>query len=121
METVLEQQRRYHEERERIIETCVSEQLNNKNDQISQPQTHMEKLASQHRVKQLRERYVHVSGQLCELYRDKDSSRKDEIHAISAPNEFDEFYSRLKGTYLNLTRSGVSFPVSAEPRKVSRI
>lgn len=99
----MEQQRRYHEERERIVEACVAEQLNLPS-QANQGaaagsagvSTHMEKLASQHRVKQLRERYVHISGQLCELYKDKDSSRKDEIQAISAPNEFDEFYSRLK-------------------------
>ena len=90
METVLEQQRRYHEERERIIEACVTEQM-------SKHESHVEKLASHHRVFELRQRFLQVTSELSDLYKDKDSSRKDEIQAISAPNEFDEFYNRFKG------------------------
>ena len=33
---------------------------------------------------------------LKELYEDKDSARKEEVAALSGPNEFLEFYSRLK-------------------------
>ena len=51
MEPVLEQQRRYHEERERIIETCVAEQM-------AKHETHIEKLAGQHRVFDLRQRSI---------------------------------------------------------------
>uniref|UniRef100_A0A8C3FJB7 Splicing factor 3A subunit 3 n=1 Tax=Chrysemys picta bellii TaxID=8478 RepID=A0A8C3FJB7_CHRPI len=54
METILEQQRRYHEE------------------------------------------YMEVSGNLRDLYDDKDGLRKEELSAISGPNEFAEFYNRLK-------------------------
>ena len=32
-----------------------------------------------------------------EIYEDKDGMRKDEITALSGPNEFGEFYNRLKG------------------------
>lgn len=34
---------------------------------------------------------------LKELYEDKDGLRKEEIAALSGPNEFQEFYARLKG------------------------
>lgn len=33
---------------------------------------------------------------LKELYEDKDGLRKEEIAALSGPNEFQEFYARLK-------------------------
>lgn len=33
---------------------------------------------------------------LKDLYEDKDGIRKDEVAALSGPNEFSEFYSRLK-------------------------
>lgn len=33
---------------------------------------------------------------LKELYEDKDGLRKEEVSALSGPNEFQEFYNRLK-------------------------
>lgn len=36
------------------------------------------------------------TNNLKELYEDKDGMRKDEVAALSGPNEFAEFYSRLK-------------------------
>jgi splicing factor 3A subunit 3 len=39
---------------------------------------------------------MEVSGELLELYEDKDGARKEEIQLLSGPNEFGEFYNRLK-------------------------
>jgi splicing factor 3A subunit 3 len=39
---------------------------------------------------------VETTSQLADLYEDKDGERKAEIAALSGPNEFTEFYSRLK-------------------------
>ena len=39
---------------------------------------------------------MEVSGELLELYDDKDGARKEEIQLLSGPNEFGEFYNRLK-------------------------
>jgi splicing factor 3A subunit 3 len=39
---------------------------------------------------------VECSSRLQELYDDKDGQRKDEVAALSGPNEFKEFYDRLK-------------------------
>lgn len=36
------------------------------------------------------------TNNLMELYEDKDGLRKEEVAALSGPNEFAEFYSRLK-------------------------
>lgn len=36
------------------------------------------------------------TNNLKELYEDKDGLRKEEVAALSGPNEFAEFYSRLK-------------------------
>lgn len=37
------------------------------------------------------------TNNLKELYEDKDGLRKEEVAALSGPNEFAEFYTRLKG------------------------
>uniref|UniRef100_A0AAY4BLX5 Matrin-type domain-containing protein n=1 Tax=Denticeps clupeoides TaxID=299321 RepID=A0AAY4BLX5_9TELE len=73
METILEQQRRYHEERERLMDAETKEMLQKK-----------------------AARYMEVSANLRDSYEDKDGMRKDELNAISGPNEFAEFYNRLK-------------------------
>lgn len=36
------------------------------------------------------------TNNLKELYEDKDGLRKEEVASLSGPNEFAEFYSRLK-------------------------
>ncbi|KAG7261132.1 hypothetical protein CRUP_002422 [Coryphaenoides rupestris] len=77
METILEQQRRYHEEKERLMD--LRDQIN-----------------SDHRTRAMLDRYMEVSGNLRDSYEDKDGMRKDELNAISGPNEFAEFYNRLK-------------------------
>ena len=90
METLLEQQRRYHEERERLMDGLVQERLMEK-------KTHKDGVNSEHRQKSMLGRYDECTAALREIYEDKDGLRKEEITALSGPNEFAEFYSRLKG------------------------
>jgi len=89
METLLEQQRRYHEERERLLDAMVGEELANKTG-------HRESLNSAHRQRAMLDRYMEGTELLKEIYEDKDGQRKEEVAALSGPNEFAEFYSRLK-------------------------
>ncbi|XP_026485324.1 splicing factor 3A subunit 3 [Vanessa tameamea] len=89
METILEQQRSYHEERERTMDAMVKEILHKKTG-------HRETINADHRLKNLHERYIESTIRLKELYEDKDGLRKEEIAALSGPNEFQEFYARLK-------------------------
>uniref|UniRef100_A0A8C4PP02 Splicing factor 3a subunit 3 n=1 Tax=Equus asinus asinus TaxID=83772 RepID=A0A8C4PP02_EQUAS len=80
METILEQQRRYHEEKERLMDVMAKEMLTKKSTVSGAWEG----------------RYMEVSGNLRDLYDDKDGLRKEELNAISGPNEFAEFYNRLK-------------------------
>ncbi|XP_064137827.1 splicing factor 3A subunit 3 isoform X4 [Loxodonta africana] len=142
METILEQQRRYHEERERLMDVMAKEMLTKKStlrDQINSdhrtramedgcpPAAEPEapelllltflsgerflfitrkvmpsvslgcaKNSEEDSVTQTQKRYMEVSGNLRDLYDDKDGLRKEELNAISGPNEFAEFYNRLK-------------------------
>ncbi|XP_067128795.1 splicing factor 3A subunit 3 [Centruroides vittatus] len=89
METLLEQQRRYHEERERLVDAMVKEMLHRKS-------TNREQINSDHRLKLLLDRYMECTANLKELYEDKDGLRKEEISSLSGPNEFAEFYARLR-------------------------
>ena len=89
METLLEQQRRYHEERERLMDAMVGEELATKNG-------HREALNSAHRQRAMLDRYIEATDLLKDIYEDKDGQRKEEVSALSGPNEFAEFYSRLK-------------------------
>ena len=89
METIIEQQRRLHEEIERL-ELIGSKIL------AKQPRIHKEKLAMEHKLRDVLNRIQSASQQLLNLYEDKDNLRKEEIDAFSPPNEFDEFYRRLK-------------------------
>eukprot|EP00795_Rhopilema_esculentum_P002624 gene2624-819_t len=89
METVIEQQRRYHEERERILDAMTQESLLKK-------QTLKEQINSDHRSRVLLDRYCDISEKLGNIYEDKDGLRKEEINSIAGPNEFAEFYGRLR-------------------------
>lgn len=89
MEGLLEQQRRYHEERERLMDGMVGEVL-------MPPGSHKEVLNSEHRQRTMLDRYTECTVALKEIYEDKDGQRRDEVAALSGPNEFAEFYSRLK-------------------------
>ncbi|GAB5574893.1 splicing factor 3A subunit 3 [Prionailurus iriomotensis] len=118
METILEQQRRYHEEKERLMDVMAKEMLTKKSTGS------LSKLRHGYRPRRRRaprglgysrwdlggsgtrsipttargpcKMYMEVSGNLRDLYDDKDGLRKEELNAISGPNEFAEFYNRLK-------------------------
>jgi len=89
METVIEQQRRCHEERERLEGGMTQELLLKKNNL-------KEQINSDHRVHFLLDRYMEVTDKLKKYYTDDDSLRQEEINSIAGPNEFAEFYGRLR-------------------------
>uniref|UniRef100_A0A674NUK1 Splicing factor 3a, subunit 3 n=1 Tax=Takifugu rubripes TaxID=31033 RepID=A0A674NUK1_TAKRU len=84
MENILEQQRRYHEEKERLMDAKTKEMLYKKS-------TLREQINSDHRTRAMLDvRKTFVWSFL------SDRMRRDELAAISGPNEFAEFYNRLK-------------------------
>ncbi|XP_076373723.1 splicing factor 3a subunit 3 noi [Tachypleus tridentatus] len=109
METILEQQRRYHEERERLMDCMVKEMLHKKT-------TNREQINSDHRLQFVIDRYMECTNNLKELYEDKDGLRKEEISTLSGPNEFAEFYTRLRSIkeFYRKHPNEVSIPMSVE-------
>uniref|UniRef100_A0A674PRC1 Splicing factor 3a, subunit 3 n=1 Tax=Takifugu rubripes TaxID=31033 RepID=A0A674PRC1_TAKRU len=100
METILEQQRRYHEEKERLMDAKTKEMLYKKS-------TLREQINSDHRTRaMLDEVWSFLS----------DRMRRDELAAISGPNEFAEFYNRLKQIkeFHRKHPHEISIPMSAE-------
>nr|CAD2197678.1 unnamed protein product [Meloidogyne enterolobii] len=89
MDSLLEVQRTCHEERERCVDLMVREYLVEK-------KTQREKINSDQRVKGLIDRCRNATDKLIKIYNDESGERAKEIQAIGGPNEFAEFYSRLK-------------------------
>ncbi|CAG8549036.1 25773_t:CDS:2 [Dentiscutata erythropus] len=89
MESILEQQRKAHEEIERLEQAIVDQFM-------TDPKSHKERLAREHRVSDFLDRISSRSKFLYELYLDSDGARKGEIDALSGTSEFSEFYGRLK-------------------------
>ena len=89
MESVIEQQRSWHEERERIEDTMVKEMLAKKT-------SNKDQINSEHRLKYLLDRYIQVTQHLIDSYEDKEGLRKDEMSSMTGGNEFSEFYGRLR-------------------------
>lgn len=89
METVIEHQRKYHEERERLEDAMTQELLMKKSNL-------KEQINSDHRVRFLLERYMDVTDKVKNYYQDDDGLRQEEIASIAGPNEFAEFYGRLR-------------------------
>jgi len=116
METLLEQQRRYHEERERLMDAMVQERLINK-------ASHRDSINSEHRQRAMIDRYDDCTLSLREIYEDKDGQRKEEVAALSGPNEFAEFYSRLKQIkdFHRRHPGEVSVPMSVEFDELKKI
>jgi len=116
METLLEQQRRYHEERERLMDGMVQERLYTK-------ANHRDGINSEHRQKAMLERYDECTHSLREIYEDKDGGRKEEVAALSGPNEFAEFYARLKQIkdFHRRHPGEVSVPMSTEFEELKKI
>ncbi|XP_070568018.1 splicing factor 3A subunit 3-like [Ptychodera flava] len=115
METLLEQQRRLHEERERLMDAKTKEILHKKN-------SARDNINSDHRVKMLLDRSMECSSMLRDLYEDKDGLRKEEIQALSGPNEFQEFYNRLKviKEFHRKHPNEISVPMSVEFEELSK-
>ncbi|XP_023330503.1 splicing factor 3A subunit 3 [Eurytemora carolleeae] len=116
MESLLEQQRRYHEERERLTDALVQERLMTK-------AGHKETINSEHRQRHMLERYDDTTNKLREIYEDKDGERKKEVQALSGPNEFTEFYNRLKQIkeFHRRHPGEISVPMSVEFEELKKI
>ncbi|KAK2159607.1 hypothetical protein LSH36_150g05032 [Paralvinella palmiformis] len=116
METLLEQQRRYHEERERLTDSMVKELLHPK-------KTFREQINADHRLKLLLDRHTDCSAELRDLYEDKDGLRKEEIAALSGPNEFAEFYTRLKSLkdFHKKHPNEISVPMAVEFEELDKL
>ncbi|KAJ3040108.1 Splicing factor 3A subunit 3 [Rhizophlyctis rosea] len=89
MDSIIEQQRRAHEEIERIENAATAELL-------QKTKTHKEKLMQEQRVNNYLERIQSRSQFLLHLYEDEDGARRSEISAISGATDISEFYERLK-------------------------
>ncbi|XP_065911893.1 splicing factor 3A subunit 3-like [Dysidea avara] len=89
MDNVLEQQRKLHEERERLEDAIAKESLLKK-------ATLRDQINSDHRSYMLLERSVESAQKLLDLYEDRDGMRSEEIQTLSGVDEFGEFYRRLK-------------------------
>ncbi|ESO85772.1 hypothetical protein LOTGIDRAFT_195680 [Lottia gigantea] len=115
MESLLEQQRRYHEDRERTMDAMTKEMLHPK-------KTLREQINSDQRLKQLLDRYVDCSTEIKELYEDKDGLRKEEIQALAGPNEYSEFRSRLGAIekFYNQHPNEISVPMSVEFEELAK-
>ncbi|GJJ77088.1 splicing factor 3A subunit 3 [Entomortierella parvispora] len=88
MDSVLDTQRRLHEEIDRLEQAIVDQFMLN-------PKTHKERLLQEHTVAGYLDRISGRSQDLQVLYEDKEQSRKKEMDAISGSSE-GEFYERLK-------------------------
>lgn len=89
MDSVLETQRTLHEERERCLDVIVKEFMVDK-------KTQRERVNSDQRCKGYFERFNDASAKLIDYYKDANGERATEINDIGGPNEFADFYSKLK-------------------------
>lgn len=67
--------------------------------------------------------YINSTGALKELYEDKDGERKSEVAALSGPNEFSEFYLRLKQIkeFYKKHPNEISVPLSVEFEELTKV
>ncbi|XP_067947719.1 splicing factor 3A subunit 3-like [Watersipora subatra] len=115
METILEQQRRIHEERERLTDAMVKETLHNAKSQRDQ-------INKDTRLKLLLDRSTQDAAELLELYEDRDRQRLDEMQTIHGPNAFSEFYARLKNIrdFHRKHPNEISIPMSVEFEEIDK-
>ena len=73
-------------------------------------------LSSTHFPSSALQRYLECTENLKELYEDREGTRKTELEAMSGPNEFSEFYSRLKNIkdFYRRHPNEISIPLSNE-------
>lgn len=84
----MEQQRRYHEERERLMDAMVKEMLHKK-------AGHRENINSEHRLKMLLDQFMDSTMHLQDLYEDKDGQRKEEVHLCILEFRYYELYKNI--------------------------
>ena len=89
MNSVLEQQRRLHEERERIEDAILKELLLKKT-------SVRDAINADHRIADLVHRNADASQRLLGTYEDRDGLREEEIGELTGTDEFREFYWKLK-------------------------
>merc|ERR1711963_1189388 len=67
--------------------------------------------------------YDECTHSLREIYEDKDGGRKEEVSALSGPNEFAEFYARLKQIkdFHRRHPGEVSVPMSVEFEELKKL
>lgn len=63
---------------------------------LAEKRSQRETINSSQRIRSLMDRYQSATSKLVTAYSDEDGERSKEIQAIGGPNEFAEFYSRLK-------------------------
>lgn len=75
-----------------------------------------ESINSDHRLKYLLDKFLTSTERLVELYDDKDGQRKAEVASLTGPNEFQEFYNRLKQIkdFYRKHPNEISVPMSVE-------
>ncbi|KAI9006135.1 hypothetical protein BC832DRAFT_556216 [Gaertneriomyces semiglobifer] len=89
MNSILELQRRTHEELDLLEQAAVQELL-------AKAKAHKERLIQEHRVAKILDRMQQRGQFLLDLYSDEDGLRKKEINAITGTKDLGEFYARLR-------------------------
>jgi splicing factor 3A subunit 3 len=89
IDSILEEQRSRHEERERLEEAMVLEMNVKKS-------SRKEEILSDHKLRYLLDRYKRVTQELVEYYEDKECNLKKELNDLSSSSDLISFYSRLK-------------------------
>ncbi|CAG2067224.1 unnamed protein product, partial [Timema podura] len=71
----------------------------------------------------LLDHHMDSTTNLRELYEDKDGQRKEEVAALSGPNEFAEFYLRLKAIkdFYRRLPNEISIPMSVEFEELAKL
>ncbi|KAG8172909.1 hypothetical protein JTE90_015428, partial [Oedothorax gibbosus] len=82
-----------------------------------------DQINSDHRLRILLDRHMDCTYMLKELYEDKDGLRKDEIASLSGPNEFKEFYSRLREIreFFHKHPHEIQVPMSVEFEELNKL
>lgn len=89
MDSIVDEQRSLHEEREQLIEVMTRESMRKK----ASPS---EQINSDHRVRMMLDRYKDITDKLIETYSDRNGMRRQEMASVGGSGAIPEFYTRLK-------------------------
>ena len=93
-------------------------------EKLSTKKSHKEALNSDHRQRAMINRYMECGSLLKEIYEDKDGQRREEVAKLSGPNEFGEFYERLKQIkefHRRHPGESISVPMSVEFEELKKV